>query len=417
MPSDISSVGLAGRLPGCDSTSRKNVLGRVEVPVVPGAAGRASPCPGRQVEPVEQVPAVRAGLRGRVPAVDHSEGASGAFGLVFEHAPKLAPCRVTDRFGEPAVFHHVRNREVFDGDQVVVADDPGGGLVEEVGAGVADLAMRGGDFGLGFAPVGRALLAVRHAPLVAGEIAGLALQMSQIGDALPIARDREVLDAQIDADLAAGHRLGVRIGGFDGEGPEPAAVRVAGDDDRGRVESGEVDLAEGPHECQWRRGLRQAQLAFAHAKRRARVVRGLARIAILESRVLGPSSEEVREGAVLVAQDLLQRHAGDLVQEGEVLGLLPSGQCRIGFAVGGAFAVRMPGVVALGQRLVPHQPHTAERAGQHARLFVVRVSPALVRRSHTLCLTERTFMCKPWGRCSTRFTRRSEGRGVPQGIA
>jgi hypothetical protein len=40
--SDIASAGIAGGTPGYGTTCRKDVLGRVEVPVVPGAAGRAA---------------------------------------------------------------------------------------------------------------------------------------------------------------------------------------------------------------------------------------------------------------------------------------------------------------------------------------------------------------------------------------
>ena len=41
----VSSAGIARGAPGYGKTCRKDVLGGVDVPVVPGAAGRASPLP------------------------------------------------------------------------------------------------------------------------------------------------------------------------------------------------------------------------------------------------------------------------------------------------------------------------------------------------------------------------------------
>ena len=68
--SNISSTGIAGVAPGYGKTCRQDVLCRVDVPVVPGAAGGALPRPGVQAEVGEQVPARRAGLAGGVPAAD-----------------------------------------------------------------------------------------------------------------------------------------------------------------------------------------------------------------------------------------------------------------------------------------------------------------------------------------------------------
>jgi hypothetical protein len=57
----LSSAGIARGAPGYGKTCRKDVLRGVDVPVVPGAAGRASPLPGGQGQAREQVPARRAG--------------------------------------------------------------------------------------------------------------------------------------------------------------------------------------------------------------------------------------------------------------------------------------------------------------------------------------------------------------------
>ena len=54
--SDASSAGIARGAPGCGKTCRNDVRGRVDVPVVPGAAGRARPAAGGKAQPGEQWP-------------------------------------------------------------------------------------------------------------------------------------------------------------------------------------------------------------------------------------------------------------------------------------------------------------------------------------------------------------------------
>src|SRR5271156_2642462 len=58
--SDISSAGITRGIPGCGKACRKDVLRRVDVPVVPGAAGWARPVPGRKAQLREQGPAHQA---------------------------------------------------------------------------------------------------------------------------------------------------------------------------------------------------------------------------------------------------------------------------------------------------------------------------------------------------------------------
>ena len=69
----VSSAGIARGAPGYGKTCRKDVLRRVQVPVMPGAAGRARPAPRRKAQLREQVPASRAGLAGGIPAADHDQ--------------------------------------------------------------------------------------------------------------------------------------------------------------------------------------------------------------------------------------------------------------------------------------------------------------------------------------------------------
>src|SRR5690349_10649186 len=199
---------------GYGTTCRQDVLRGVDVPVMPGAAGRALPCPSAEAQFGKQVPARGAGLRAGVPPVDHDQAPPSPARLVLEHGPEGAPPAVRDRLRQPAVMDHVLYGEVFEDDHVVVADQAGGGLVEEVGAGGADLAVGAGDFGPGFGAVRGPALTAGHPPLVAGQVPGPAFQVTGIGDPLPAAGDRKVGDPEVNADDPArgGELLRVGVG-------------------------------------------------------------------------------------------------------------------------------------------------------------------------------------------------------------
>ena len=177
--SDISSAG-SHRL-----TSGQDVRGGVDVPVVPGTAGRACPvaCPEGQFG--EQVPARRAGLRRWVPAVDHDQASPVALAFVLQLAAELTPAAVTDHAGQAPVADHPGDVEVLDHDQVVAADQARAGAVQKVTPGVTDLAVRPGDLDPGLGPVRRPFPAAGQPPLVAGQVPRLALQVAGIGDPLP----------------------------------------------------------------------------------------------------------------------------------------------------------------------------------------------------------------------------------------
>ena len=143
--SDASSAGIARAAPGCGKTCRKDVSGRVDVPVVPGAAGRARPASSGQAQRGEQVPARRAGLRAGVPAVDDNQLTPVPLAFAGELAAELAPAAVRDDPGETPVLDHVADGEILDHDHIVAAGQPGACPVHEVFAGVAGLAVGSGD--------------------------------------------------------------------------------------------------------------------------------------------------------------------------------------------------------------------------------------------------------------------------------
>jgi hypothetical protein len=297
--SDISSAGSNGK------TCRQDVLGGVDVPVVPGAAGRALPRPGAKRELREQVPAGGAGLAAREEPADHDQAPPRPGRLVLEQAAEVTPAAVRYGLGERVVMDHVLHGEVFDHDHVVVADHLGGGAVQEVDPRRADLAVRPGDLGPGLGPVDGALLAAGQAPLVAGQAAFPASQATRVGDLLPVAGDGEVLDAQVHAHDGAdgGQRRG--LGHLHGEGDVPAAARVAGDRHRARVERRRVDIRPGPGERQRRAHLGEEQPPVAVPEPGAGVRGGLPPGPGLVAGVAGAPGEEAGERGLLTEEAIM----------------------------------------------------------------------------------------------------------------
>lgn len=127
--SDIRSAGVLGRgQPGRDH----NALRGVDVPVMPGATGGELPRPRCEAQTGEQVPARRAGLARRVPAIADREDTSIAVGLVGQHLAEFGPAAAGDRLRQAPVLDHAGHVEVFDGDRAMGGRESGAGLVEKI---------------------------------------------------------------------------------------------------------------------------------------------------------------------------------------------------------------------------------------------------------------------------------------------
>ena len=217
VPSYISSTGI-GTIGAYGKTCRTNVLRRVDVPVVPGTAGRARPVPRLQTQVRKQAPARRAGLAGGVPAVDHDQAPAVPGRLVLQLAAELTPARVMDRLVQPGLgcrpvrqvgawpirvrpgrgsAGHVADGQVFDHEHVMAADQPGAGAVQEISPGRADFPVRAGHLRLRLDAVRGPFLAAGQPPLIPGKSTSPAGQLPRIGDLLTVRGDGEVFDAQV----------------------------------------------------------------------------------------------------------------------------------------------------------------------------------------------------------------------------
>jgi len=415
--SDIAFAGIVRRTPDYGKTCRKNVLGRVYVPVVPGAAGRACPVPSGQAQFSNHVTARRAGLRTRVPAINHHQLPAVSLALVRELAAKLGPPAVGNRAGEPVVAAHAGDVEVFDGDEVVVPHHAHTDAMQKVASRVANLSVCPGDFCRCLPPIPAAPLTSSKTPLVTSQIPRLALKVTRVGHPLRTAGDGEVPDAKVHADSPPGIWQWQWPDHVDGEGDVPAAVALPADDYRRRVQHGHVVVWPCPHKPQRRGCLRQLQHATTQGKRTARIMCGLPAVTGLVPRIAGTPAEKRAERLVLVPQCLLQRDGRYLVQECQPRVFLHCRQRSIRLRVRSVLALQAPVGLPLRQCPVPHHTHTAERAVQYRLLLRIRICPASVRRPHSRIIApffgktkEARRACLPSAPQRRRILPRPEGR-------
>ena len=374
--SDISSAGSNGK------TCRQDVLRGVDVPVVPGAAGRALPCPGAEGEFREQVPAGGAGLAARVEPADHDQVPPGPGRLVLELRRKCpsrsprSPWRATGCgpcSSRPGPRSRSRRGRGPAGPRCGAGSRPGrrgpcGGRGRPwpwPWPGWPSLAGSGpgaAGSGPGCVPAGPGCAGLRI--FFPSEVTAKSLMPRSTPTTAPAA--------------GSGAGSGTSTAKETYQRPhgsrETVTVR--------RVERRRVDVRPGPGERQRRARLGEEQLPVAVPEPRAGVLGALPPAAGLVPGVGGAPGEEAGERGLLVADRLLQRDAGHLVQPAEVLGGLHGGQVGAGLGVTRAGVLVAVAGLPPGQGAVPDHADAAERAVQHAHLFGVGVGPALVCRTH-----------------------------------
>ena len=173
-------------------------------------------------------PAVRAGLRAWMPAVDDVQSRTGACGLVGQLASELRECGVLDRLGEPVVFDHARHVQVLDADVRVGMGEHGGGLVQEVASQVGHTCVQARHVRPRLAAAVGAPAFAAQAPLGFPQTREIRLQGVRVAYHGAVRQCGEFLHAQVDSDAPALRGLGCGIvGSFDGQAGLPAS-RTAG---------------------------------------------------------------------------------------------------------------------------------------------------------------------------------------------
>src|SRR5699024_10279631 len=131
------------------------------------------------------------------------------------------------------------------------------------------LAVGDRDLALGLAPVVGPALFAGHAPLVTGQVLGLALQVARVRNRLAVGERGEALHSKVHTDLAPSLRNRVRVLGLHREGHVEAPVRLARDHHHRGVERVQVYFRPGPRHLQGPGLLGQEQAPAADAERAA----------------------------------------------------------------------------------------------------------------------------------------------------
>lgn len=273
---------------------RQNVHRCVRVTTMDCAALRAHPFPHAQRKPFNDVSAVRAGLRGREPAVDLDHGLAVPLCLLFDHADGHSDGSVAHRAGQAVVFDHAAQIEVFDADHIETCNEIGAQLVQRVAAAVADLLVDAGDVAFDARPALASLGAAGETLLIERQAALPLRTVLRVTDALPVGERRQSRHTEVNADRLAG------LGQWDrrrinDQRDEVFAARGANQANRGRMR----DRLARPLDLD-RTDLGQLQNLALDVEREAPlgVVRRLPRLLALEARVGGALVEEVREGCL-----------------------------------------------------------------------------------------------------------------------
>jgi predicted O-methyltransferase YrrM len=398
----------------------KHVLRGIDIAVVPDAAFRAGPLAHVQWQGVEHMPAGVTAFGTGIPTVNLDQRAPVPRGFVFQLAHQLTPARIADSFGERVIAHQVLDRQRLHAHRLVLTNEAGRQLVQAITTLVGNPGMFARHLQARLLPILRAFLFARESALRMLQAALTARQMARVGDLLAGAEDGHVFQPHIYSNQAV-HDWQRRHLLLEQERDEVAPGGVPGNGDGDGCPGQEAR----PVDVQRRVHLRQGKRAGLRipAKRAPGVGGRLASMLRVEGGILGAALEEGAERFVQVAQRLLQRHTGYLIEPGGFGLLLEGGERRRRLMIADALLPLIVGVRPQTQRPVVDEARAAERPRQHSGLCGRRVEPIavgafllhaynhsarVVSKQQALVLSAR--LAAPTG--ARRFIPMPEGRGL-----
>lgn len=353
---------------GCNRQSGgQNILGSVDVAIVMHATAGAIPVADVLRHRLHHMPTSRAGFAAREEAIHLHQGAPIPAGFVFQLANQLTPARISDRAAVSLATQHPLHAQVLDGDQLVLLDQPCRELVQVIPARVGDPGVDAGNPLPRLLAIARTLLLSSQRLLRLCQALAVLIETTRVRDRLSLAGDQQVFEPQVytDAALDSRERLDGVIVHQQGDVPTP------GRRERNRHSGRRAALGNlsAPADRQRFRALGQEQLPITPTKGRTAELSRATVALLLEGRVFGPLGEEVGERPLEMAQRLLQRDAGDLIEELQIVLLLPGGEHGTGLEIGDRLALRRPGRAASIQGPVVNQAHATQRPAQERFLL------------------------------------------------
>lgn len=310
---------------GCNRQSGgQNILGSVDVAIVVSTAAGAVPVADVLRHRLHHIPTSRAGFAAREEAIHLHQGAPVPVGLVLQLPDQLAPRCISDRAAVSLAAQHPLDAQVLDGDQLVLLDQPCREFVQVIPARVGDPGVDAGNPLTRLLAIARTLLLSCQRLLRLRQALAVLVEATRVRDRLALAGDQQALEPQIHANAALDRRElldGVIV---DQQGDMPTPGRREGHRHSGRGAA--LGDLSAPTDRQRFRALGQEQLPIAPTKGGTAELSRATVTLLLESRVLSPLGEEVGKRRLEMAQRLLQRDAGDLVEELHIVLPLPGGE-------------------------------------------------------------------------------------------
>ncbi len=357
---------------------RQNVLRCVHITIMLLAALWASPLAATQIQFLQDVPAIRTPLAGRVESIDLAQLTSVPLALVLEHRQEFAEGRIGDRAGKVVVLDHASHVEVLDGDYVETPDKIGGYFVEVVPAGVCNPGVKPSHMESLYRPALRAFRLAGKIVLGPGKTTLGLHQGFRILDLLAGREGSQSRDPEVDTDCLVNRSelLDLLI---DAKSDEVSVRRVLD------YRDGRGDRLEAPGPADFEpsyAGKCEILISGVPLGRGSRVFSGLIVGLLLETGILGPLLEEVYKGCLEVPECLLGRDAGNLVEPGILRGLLEGGKHGARFVISHRDAVLEVGIGTHPKSPVVDVAAGSEDADQLFLLLVGRIETKTISNLH-----------------------------------
>ncbi len=318
---------------------------------------------------------VKAPFGGRVPLVNLDKPTSIPGGFVFQLPDEFTPSHISDGFSQVVVLDHVFDLQTLDTDRLVLTDQLCGELVLRITPSITDPSVNTGDLEPCLGSVLGALLFLGETTLSPCQL--LFIRVSELGIAVGVSLggDDHGLQAQVKSHLLGNNvqELDVLL---DQDGHEIASGGIFGDRDGGGLApfgqgARPVDVQRGVHLC-------QGELLSIPLEGGSGVFGGLFALPFLEGGILGTSLKEVLEGFLQVAQSLLRRHTGNLIEPGVIILLLQEGELRGQGIVANALLLLVVGIGTQPQGPIVDITSTTKCPSKYLCLLRRRIKSILV---------------------------------------
>ena len=365
--SDTRSTGQHGL------SSRDDILGRVMVSIMDRVTRGARPRPDRHRQFVHDRATAATPLTTWVEPINLDKRSAIPLCLVRQLAKDLAPADIGDMLGQIVIADQAPDVQIFHDDHLVFANQSGRHLVDKVHPAITHLLVNLRYLQTGFLAVLRTFLLASHFPLGTRQLLLILAGVARVADLLAIRQRRRMRQANVDTDLLCDRRQRLNLD-LTAETDVVAPTLRFTENDGARVHRHvlrplHVDIAQ--------LGNAQPVLRAVKAKPVAGIRRALFLVLRLKRRIRRAAFPEVHKATLQMPQRLLQRHAADVLQVRQVA-LLQPGQHIDRVDFGDALLALVPGIRAVGQKVIVDFPTTAERLCELLLLLVCRVEPELI---------------------------------------